>query len=64
MRIVYYPPGPQTPWTDGLIQYYHLFMIVTADSENETRRWVFRTHTNVLIGKLVGQTHPLRLMLH
>lgn len=39
-------------------------MIVTAGNESETRRWVIWILTDVLIGKLVGQTHPLRLMLH
>ena len=39
-------------------------MIVTAGSEKEIRRRVFWALTDVLIGKFVGQTHPLWLMLH
>ena len=39
-------------------------MIVTADIEDETRRWIFRPLTDVLVAELVRQTHPLRLMLY
>lgn len=42
----------------------HRLMIVTADSQDETRRWTFGTITDVLISKLMGQTHPLRLMFY
>lgn len=39
-------------------------MIVTADNKDETRRWILWQPTDVLVTKLVGQTHPLRLMLY
>ena len=51
-------------WTDGIVQDYHRFMIVTADNENGMRRWIIWRLTDVFIGKFVGQTHPLRLVLH
>lgn len=48
----------------GFIHDNHRLMIVTADSQDETRRWTFGTLTDVLISKLMGQTHPLRLMFY
>lgn len=54
VRTVHCPPGPQSSWTDGIVQDYHRFMIVTADNENEMRRWITWILTDVLIGKLVG----------
>ena len=60
----HYVLGLQNPPPHGLIQDYYRFMIVTAGSEKKIRRWIFWTLTDVLIGKLVGKTHPLWLMLH
>ena len=60
----HYSPELRAPPSDRLVQNYHRFMIVTADSEDMTRRWVYWTLTDVLIGKLVRQTHSLWLMLH
>lgn len=56
--------GVRVALSEGLIRGYHRFMIVTANNEDETRRWIFWQPTDVLVAKLVGQTHPLRLMLY
>ena len=43
-----------TSLSSRLVQNYHRFMIVTANSEDVTVEWVYWTLTDVLIGKLVG----------